>query len=426
MKKKTYWYKIDNAGKIFPAISSSGRSNVFRLSFYLDDVVDLKTLEAAVNSVLPRFDVFAVQMKSGLFWNYFAENKHPFTVEEEPSQTCRYFKSAKNNGYLFKVYTLANKVTLETFHAISDGTGALHFLKSIVYRYFRLQGHEIDHEEKILSELPYSKKESMDMFVANYDKALVKNLREETAYHLNGERFSRHWNLLLKISLETPSFLAHVKSTYNATLTQYVCALIAFAIVNETDDFIHQKKPIKMFIPVNLRPYFNAVTLRNFSLFIKATYPSDKRAWTFEDMLAIAKESFKDQLDKEKLQQRLSSNVGFEKKLMLRILPLFLKNIAFKIGYNILGDSISTSSLSNLGIIDLPSGMKDRVLDVDFVNGGYGLTTTMASYGSKTNIIINTSLKDTSIINFIVSFLVREGLDLTLDTNYREGYDEIL
>jgi hypothetical protein len=426
MKKKSYWYKIDNAGKIFPAISSSGRSNVFRLSFYIDEVVDKALLEEAINALLPRFDVFAVQMKSGLFWNYFSENKHRFIVEDEPAQICRYFRHAKNNGFMFKVYVLDNKITLETFHAISDGTGALLFLKSIVFRYYRMKGLSIEHEGKILSELPYSKKESMDMFVANYDKSMVKNLREEAAYHFKGERFSDHWSLLVKISVDTSAFLNHVKTTWQATLTQYVCALIAYAAVNESDGFHTQRKPLKMFVPVNLRPYFDAVTLRNFSLFIKATYPSAHKPWTFEEMLAIAKTSFADQLNKDKLQQRISSNVGFEKNILIRLLPLFLKNIAFKIGYNILGESISTTSLSNLGVIDLPEGMKPRVLDVDFVNGGYGLTTTMTSYAGKTNIIINTSLKDTAMINQIVSFLVHEGLEVTLDTNYREGYDEIL
>ena len=66
MRKKKYWYKLDNAGKLFPAFSKDSRSNVFRLSFYLDEVVDSEILEQAINKILPRFETFAVQMKSGL------------------------------------------------------------------------------------------------------------------------------------------------------------------------------------------------------------------------------------------------------------------------------------------------------------------------------------------------------------------------
>lgn len=426
MKKKKYWYKVDNAGKIFPAISKNNRSNVFRLSFYLEDTIDPELLEKAVNMLLPRFETFAVQLKNGLFWNYLAANHKPFKVEPEIAEICRYFKSARNNGYLFKVYYLENKVTLETFHAITDGTGALHFLKSIVYYYYKLTGFKINHEGKILSETPYSKKESEDAFVSLYDKDKRKNLKEEQAYHFHGEPFGDHWNLFYKIRIDSKALIRLVKETYKATVTQFITALLAYAVLAEDVDFINNKKPMKIFIPVNLRPYFDASTLRNFSLYIKATYPSQNRTLTFEDLLELTKIQFIDQLDKDKLHERLSSNVGFEKNVFIRILPLFLKNIAFKIGYNILGESISTSSISNLGIVDLPKEMAEKIRDIDFVNGGYGLAMTLISVKDHTNIIMNTSLKDTGIMHFVTQFLVKAGLDVVVDTNYREGYDEIL
>lgn len=426
MKKQKYWYKLDNAGKIFPAVSQDERSNVFRLSFYLDETIDSTILEEAVNKVLPRFETFAVQLKNGLFWNYFASNTKHFEVEIEPPQVCKYFKTYKNHGYLFKVYYLDNKVTLETFHAISDGTGAMHFLRSIVYNYYRIRGFKLDHEGKILSEKPYSKKESEDNFVSNYDKAKRRNLKEEKAYHIEGERFSNHWVLMLKARVDTKSLLTLVKTKYQCTVTQFVTAMLAYAIYQESVDFTGNKKPLKIFIPVNLRPYFDSVTLRNFSLYIKGTYDSKRTDWTFENMLELTKEQFKDQLDKDKLQSRISSLVGFEKNVFIRVLPLVLKTIAFKIGYNILGESISSCSISNLGVVDLPQGLETKILDADFVNAGYGIAMTLISLKSHTNIIFSSPLKDLSIMNHMVQFLVGEGLDVTLDTNYKEGYDEIL
>lgn len=426
LKKKKYWYKLDNAGKIFPAVSQDERSNVFRLSFYLDEQVDHLILEEAVNKILPRFETFAVQLKNGLFWNYFSANERHFYVEKEPAQICKYFRAFRNQGYLFKVYYLDNKITLETFHAISDGTGALHFLKSIVYQYFKLRGFKIPHEGKILSELPYSKKESEDNFVTNYDKDKRKNLNEEKAYHLEGERFGHHWVLLLKVKLNSKQFIQMIKSKYQCTITQYVTALLAYSIFRETVDFVGKKKPLKIFVPVNLRPYFDSVTLRNFSLYIKGTYDSGKNDWTFEEMLELTKIQFADQLDKEKLQQRISSLVGFEKNPLIRVLPLFLKTIAFKIGYNILGESISSCSISNLAVVDLPQGLKEKIKDADFVNAGYSIAMTLISINEQTNILMSSPLKDLSIMNHFVSHLVKEGLDVTLDTNYKEGYDEIL
>lgn len=426
LKKKKYWYKLDNAGKIFPAVSKDDRSNVFRLSFYLNETIDPIVLEEAVNKILPRFEAFAVQLKNGLFWNYFASNERRVIVQIEPAQLCKYFKPDHNNGYLFKVYYLDNKITLETFHAITDGSGALAFLKSIVFHYFKLRGIKIDHEGKILSEKPMSKKESEDNFVSNYDKDKRRNLTEEKAYHLEGERFSHHWVLLVKAKVQSKELIQLVKTKYQCTITQYITAALAYSIYKETVDFIGKKKPLKIFVPVNLRPYFDSVTLRNFSLYIKATYDSQRTDWTFENMLEVTKEQYKDQLDKDKLQSRISSLVGFEKNPLIRILPLFLKTVAFKIGYKVLGESISSTSISNLGLVDVPSGFIGKVNDVDFVNAGYGLAMTLISLGDQTNILMSTPLKDLSIINHVISMLVKDGLHVVLDTNYKEGYDEIL
>jgi NRPS condensation-like uncharacterized protein len=426
LKKKKYWYKLDNAGKIFPAVSKDDRSNVFRLSFYLNETIDPIILEEAVNKILPRFEPFAVQLKNGLFWNYFAFNERRVIVEPEPAQLCKYFKPDHNRGFLFKVYYLDNKITLETFHAITDGSGALHFLKSIVYHYFKLRGIKIDHEGKILSEKPMSKKESEDNFVTNYDKDKRRNLKEEKAYHLEGERFNHHWVLFIKAKVLSKDLIQLVKTKYQCTITQYMTAVLAYSIFKETVDFVGKKKPLKIFVPVNLRPYFDSVTLRNFSLYIKATYDSERTDWTFENMLELTKAQYKDQLDKDKLQSRISSLVGFEKNVFLRVMPLFLKTIAFKIGYKILGESISSTSISNLGPVDVPSGFKGLVTDIDFVNAGYGLAMTLISLENHTNVILSTPLKDISIINHVISMFVKDGLDLVLDTNYKEGYDEIL
>lgn len=426
MKKKKYWYKLDNAGKIFPAVSQDERSNVFRLSFYLDREIDPEILEESVNRILPRFETFAVQLKNGLFWNYFAQNERRFKVELEPAQICKYFKPFRNQGYLFKIYYFQNKITLETFHALSDGTGALHFLKSLVFEYYRELGFKMDHENKILGELPYSKKESEDNFVSNYDKEKRRNLKEEKAYHLEGEHFGQHWVLAVKAKVNTKDFIQMVKTKYQATITQYITAVLAYSIFKETVDFVGKKKPLKIFIPVNLRPYFNSITLRNFSLYIKGTYDSKKTEWTFEEMLELTKEQFVDQLDKDKLQSRISSLVGFEKNIFIRALPLVLKTIAFKIGYNILGESISSCSISNLAYVDVPNDLKDKIVDADFMNAGYGLAMTLISVQNHTNIIMTSPLKDLSIINHIIQILRKDGLDITIDTNYKEGYDEIL
>lgn len=426
MRNNSYWYKVDNAGKIFPAVSKSNRSNVFRLSFYIDEIVDEKILQLAVKQCLHRFQTFSVQLKNGLFWNYLSDNHHPFKVEKEPAQICKYFKFSKNNGYLFKVYYFENKITLETFHALADGTGAMEFLKSIVFKYFKLRGFALEHENKILGELPFSHQECEDMFLKIYQKDKTKKLKEEAALHLKGDEYKDNFSHFIKFQFQTDELLTFIKEKYHCTLTQYITALLAYSIYLETPMIQNEKKPIKMFVPANLRKFFPSSTLRNFSLYIKATFNCYQKDWTFAEMLQKTIQDFSEQLNAEELEKRSNSNVSFEKNFLLRIFPLVLKNFAFKLGYYFLGESINTCSISNLGKVDLPKDLEKKVLDIDFVNGGRGITLTAVSFNNHLNLIFNTTLKELTILNRFIATLSSENLHIQVDSNYRGEYDEIL
>lgn len=417
MKRSIYWYKVDNAGKIFPAVSKDSRSSVFRLSFYLKEEIVPKLLEQAVNETLPRFESFAVQLKAGMFWYYLAANTRSVRIEKESPIICRFFHWTKNNGYLFKVYYFKNKITLETFHSLSDGTGAMEFLKAITQNYLKLCGHEFSYSGKVKSELPSSPRETVDMFVSQYDKSSKMNLKEEIAYHVKGEKFADYFTLCINAKVPTEQLLAHTRRL-GVTVGVYITAVLAYSIYTQRPDCRTTKCPIKIFIPTNLRKFFPSDTLRNFSLYIKATFDGRKE-WTFEQMLAETKRQFDAQLVKEELHARMNSNVWIEKNLVIRLLPLFLKNIAFKIGYKRLADDISTCYISNLGKVTLPSDMNDFVEDVEFAIGGFGIAVT--SIHGHTNIMLNTDFKDISILQYFINHFIQDGLLVTVDTNYLEA-----
>ena len=382
MKKNKYWHKLDNAAKVFPSVSKFNRSNVFRLSFYLNIIeIDKDILKKAVLESLDRFEVFKVKLNNGFFWNYFSENKKDIIIEEEKGIVCKYFKFNKNNDYLFKIYYYKNKISLETFHALTDGTGALIFLKTIIYKYFTLLNYDINSNNEILGLLPSSNKELEDSFKTNYNPKNKLKMKEEKAYHVKGETFKNNFSLIIKLILDTNKFKS-IADKYKITVTEYICSILAYSIINEG---INIDKPIKLFIPVNLRKFFNSHTLKNFSLYIKSTYHKNEFN-SLEEYFNHTKLEFNNQLNKELLQKRISSLVGIEKNLFIRITPLFIKNIFFKIGYNLLGESINTSSISNLGIVSFPNDLSKFINDIDFINSGNQINLTILSYNNKTNI----------------------------------------
>lgn len=422
MKRNNYWYPVDNAGKIFPAVSKDSRSSVFRLSFYLTETIDSKRLESAVNDVLPRFETFAVELKNGLFWNYLSKNNHWAIVKEESPMICKYVPASTNHGYLFTVYYYKNKITLETFHCLSDGTGAMEFLKSIAFRYCQLGGQKLDAEGIVKGNLPINIDETTDMFCDSYDKSKKKQLKEEPAFHFHGEKFADNYSLMVKAKIPTEQLLTLTRSLH-VTIGEYITALTAYSIYKTQPACRTTKKPIKIFVPVNLRKFFPSETLRNFSLYIKATF-AGKQEWTLEHMLEVTKQQFKQQLTKEDLQARINSNVAIEKNVAVKLIPLFIKNLAFQLSYYYLAENINTYAISNLGNVKLPSQMEPLIQDIEFTIGGTSMA--IASIHGYTNLCLNTEFKDLSMIQYILHELTNAGLDITIDTNYREEFDEVL
>jgi NRPS condensation-like uncharacterized protein len=426
MKKKRYWFKIDNAGKVFPSISSIERSNTFRLSASLYQPVDPKILEQAVNMMLPRFESFAIQMKNGIFWQYFSENHKTFKVEKEPATIAKYAHPKKRQGFLFQVYYFDTRITLETFHALTDGTGALQFLQSIVYQYLILLGHDIETEGLILGTTSPKSKENEDSFIANYDKNAVKQPKEIQAFHLSGEKFDDQFSLLFSINMKLDALKTVIKSRFQATITQYFSSIVIYAIMRENAAFYIQKKPLKLFIPINLRPYFDSITLRNFSLYLKNVFDPSDYQMTFEEVIEKVKEQFKPQLTKEALSSRISQYVTLEKHIILRIMPFFLKQFAFKIGYDILGSKVNTASFSNLGVVTLPKDMIPHVSSMNFIIGGFGLGMSALTYNNQTIFNFTTRFKDTTVMKVMTELLHLHGIDFFVVSNYYDTYQTLL
>ena len=416
MKNHDYWMKVDNAGKVFHAVSNYSRSSTFRLSMYINEEVDPYTLQQALNYTLPRFESFKVKIKNGLFWNYFVTNNNRCLIEQENSHIGQYVMKNPSH-YCFRVMYYGRRITLETFHAISDGTGASEFLKSIVYEYLKLRGNNINSEGKILIDKPSNLYENSDSFLISSSPEKKLGDAEIKAYSLPGDIYPNNWSSFVKASIDLNKVKDLAKEK-NCTLTMYIAALYLLSLYKAEPDARMSKKPFILMIPVNLRKYFDSKTVRNFALFIKIILPLNGKVWNLDSIIDEIRPQFEKQLNKEFLQRRINYYVAFEKNFAIRILPLFIKNLAFKFIYFLQSNRIITTYISNLGQIDLPKDMYNYVNDVDFVNAGEKLYMTMATIQNKLNIMFSTRLRDHSIIYTFLKELQEKGIDIVLQTNH--------
>ncbi len=132
------WVRLDNASNIFLAARSAADPKVFRLSAELDRTVDPRALQSAVEATFDRYQLFHAVLRRGVFWYYLqASDLRPrVTAEELP--TCAPLYQADKRHLLFRVLHHDRRISLEVFHALADGTGALWFLSDVMTAYARL------------------------------------------------------------------------------------------------------------------------------------------------------------------------------------------------------------------------------------------------------------------------------------------------
>lgn len=183
------WDKLDNTAHLFPVIAGESMSNVYRISVTLQEEVQPDLLQKALEKVLPWFDVFNVRIRYGIFWYYFETNQKPAPeVKEEYQYPCRYISPNRNRNYLFRVNYYKNRINLEVFHVLTDGMGAITFLKELTYQYLRL-AHPVLAEklgDGLSSETSLNREDS---YLKNYKKG-HKEYKTERAYLVKGEKLA--------------------------------------------------------------------------------------------------------------------------------------------------------------------------------------------------------------------------------------------
>ncbi|WP_394215031.1 alcohol acetyltransferase [Brachybacterium vulturis] len=135
--KRRHWVRLDNASNIFPAARSDVDPKVFRLGAELDHEVDPGLLQEALEESFERFPLYHAVLRRGVFWYYLQDSELQPAVRAETEQVCAPLYQADRRTLLFRVVHHRRRVSLEVFHALSDGTGALWFLTDLLSAYMR-------------------------------------------------------------------------------------------------------------------------------------------------------------------------------------------------------------------------------------------------------------------------------------------------
>ena len=143
-KPNSRWYRLDNAGILYSALQKEEYSAIYRFSALMEREVRPEALQRAIDRCMPRFPGFAVRIRRGFFWYYLEPNPAPGPfLKEDVSDPCQPVRFQEDNGWLVRFYYYRNRISIEVFHALSDGGGAMVFFRTLLAEYLRQTGEDI-------------------------------------------------------------------------------------------------------------------------------------------------------------------------------------------------------------------------------------------------------------------------------------------
>ena len=417
-QKELRWEKLDNTAHLFPVIAGEQMTNVYRISVTLKELVDPEILQQALDTLLPHFDGFNLRMRSGIFWNYLEENGKPAPrVVLESKFPCRFIRSNKTNSYLFRVSYYQYRINLEVFHVLTDGMGGFNFLKELVYQYLRLKHPEIlEHTEDYLSSGTTLNRE--DSFLKNFKRPEKKVYKSQRAYLVKGDKL-RNGELGVMHGYINVDELKKVSKSYGASINEYLVSTFIWSIYKECLNGAPSKLPIRVAVPVNLRPYFNSTTTKNFFVMTSAEFHPVSETHVFEDVLNSVKESLRSQMNAEHLEQIFSYNVANQMNPWLRAVPLPIKHIAMRYVYrqSALAQTSTITNVGNIVIDDIYKPYIDIFHAFLTISTGQHIKGTVCSYEGTLIFTFSYNLVDPSIQRCFFRRLASDGLHVEIESN---------
>ena len=420
--RKDVWYKLDLSAIVYPTLQRRDFSSVYRLSVVLKEKIDPVLLQTALDRTLPRFPTYKVAIRKGLFWRYLEPNNRPGPyVLEDIKNPCMPMPFKGNNRYLIRVYYYDRRISLEAHHSLGDGTGGMCLLQTLTAVYLGLLGHPVKPEGFVLDIDSAPDPEELEDAYMRYANAQFCPPRPaEKTYRVRGTKEPFYTLNIIDGILSVQEVMA-VAKRYHASITEYLNAVLLYALLQKQNaDFHIRLRPVRIAMPVNLRRFFPSKTLRNF---ITMVYPSiDPRLgeYQFEEIVEHIHHYMRYYINDKFLRGDITTNAATQRNPLIRVVPLFIKDLVVRTFYTRVQDKNSSAGLTNMGALHVPPDMKPFIERFDIYMG--------QPFSSRTNCAI-ISYEDVLTINFASSIveadveryffrkLVQDGIHVKIESN---------
>ena len=369
-ENKLRWMPLDNAAKIYPAARSHNWTNAFRLSATLKEEVDTKVLQSALDVTIRRFPSLGTRLRKGLFWYYLQQVSHAPAIRQEMSYPLTRMTRKDLRDCALRVIVYHNRIAVEFFHSLTDGNGGVIFLKALVAEYLQQKYHlVIPAEQGVVGRLEEPSPEELEDSFLKYAGPVSASRRENNAWHLKGTPEPDGFLNVTCFQLPVAQVLEQAHH-YCVSMTTFLSAALMQAILNLQAQQIpnrRYRKYVRLLIPVNLRRLFPSKSMRNFALYTTPEVDPKLGDYSFEELCQIIQHRMALDVTPKQMSARIATNVKSEQVFLLKITPLFIKNLVMKAVFLAVGERKSCLCLSNLGQVTLPREMEAYVERLDFI-----------------------------------------------------------
>ena len=408
------WFRLDNAAKLYPAINTGNSASTFRLAVLLQSgPVDPDRLQYALQRVLPRFPALAVRMHRGIFWYYLGHN--PGCPRVQP------------------VFHYDRRIAVEFFHALTDGHGALVFLKTLVAEYLLRCGTvpvppsgDLYGTGLLDPDATPHPEEYEDAYRRYAPARSARGRKEPKAFHVASTGEPIH-TLDIITGITPLTRVREVSRGFGVSLTEYLAAVymdVLCAIQRDESacsrPHSRRPRPVRLQVPVDLRRFFPTRSARNFSFFVDIGIDTSLGQYSFDEILRTIHHTLRLGLDPRSLGARISQNVRSERNPFLRVAPLFIKNFAIAQTYRRVGEPASSGTLTNLGPVGMPESLTPSIERFEIILGPSFVNRTncaVASFGDRLVITFSRTCRETEIERGFFTRLVRDGIPVRIESN---------
>jgi len=417
------WYRLDNAAKIFPAVTNKVRTSVFRISIDLHEPVKLAPLQKALEKTLLELPYFQSQLKKGFFWYWLEPSEAQPLVQYDTGTPCRAFNTQRRNHLLMRVLARENKISTEFIHTLTDGAGSIQFMLSLIRNYGQFCNWTLNPEDLIINDNTADIEGlTEDSYKKYFRKHIPKHLKLRNAYHLPFEihRRPKLRNIIAELSTSGIIALAREKKI---SLTEYLASVYLFTLqkfylLEYNKRPFPRKSILRVEIPVNLRKLFPSKTLRNFALFVMPEIDPRLGAYSFDEITKIVHHYMQLETDHRQIQRIIRRNVGGEKNPIIRIIPLAIKVLFLTLMFKNSGPRLYSGVLTNLGPINIPADYEKFIQRFRFIppppDPSIKVNSALISYQDSLVLSFGNQSSSTKFEQEFLRFLKHEGLKITI------------